>query len=1007
MAKSLEHLCGNPDQLRKFLSKLRFQNPDAAAKSILSLASDPLSFDPFSSVFGILTDCLAICPDPDLALNNLERFTAAVFSRSTLYGYFKSRPALLELIIKLFGSSHYLSDALVRNPEYLDWISDPDILESKKDRAVYLKELQQTLQLFPKRESKLHVLQRFKRRELLRIGVRDILGQTPLEITVGELSALTDALVQAAMDMAVDECLAKYGTPMDESTGKLIPAKFCVIGMGKLGGQELNYSSDIDLMFVYSGEGPVRGAKGKSSAFSTHEFFNRVGELIIHILAAPTREGYVFRVDLRLRPEGETGPLARSLESYETYYAIWGVAWEKLALIKARPIAGDEKLGQEFIAMTRPFVYQKHLSLTAIEDLRHLKKRIEGKLALKGNTFTEVKLGYGGIREIEFPIQLLQLMHGANAPALRGNNSLQTIKALGQAGLLLQDEERDLSEGYRFLRRVEHFLQIVHAFQIHELPTQDAELEKLAKRMGYVDKARESALATFRADHQRVTSLVHAFHARIFTDSPVDSGAQPGENLEFLFQKDQRVKALAHLSSLGFQKTDDALSALHLLANGPSYMHLSPATVREFVLLSPALLCLLKDSPNSDMALNQLERIVSVQGARSGFYKLLKENEKVLELLVTVAGNSPDLTEILVKEPAFLEALTRDPGLASPRGAEPMPAGQELQQYKDYEVLRIGVRDILHLASLPDTLGELSSLADVILTHGYTSLVGKRGPRFAVFALGKWGSREMGYYSDMDAVFVYDDDESKDQFYQKLAQSLIASVSLYKLDLRLRPGGKNDVLAMPLAGYRQYYASRVQTWEKQSLTRLRFIAGNQSVGDRLMRLTRDLLYSHGLSPAQIKEIQLMRDRMTKEKVSPVQKGRHVKLDVGGIVDIEFAAQLLQLHWGWKFPQLRQGSTLEILAKVGELELLDKKSLRTFTDGYLFLRNVENRIRMVSGQSSEIIPEGKEEQYQLVRRLGFHGKNSVDVLGGFWKKYKDSAVAVRQAFRKLCQIAAGQ
>ncbi len=565
-----------------------------------------------------LVALLQSSPDPEMALNNMERLASAVADRCEFYRDLNKHPSHCDLLTRLCGTSQSLSDTLVSNPQYLAWLYDAGVLRAPRGKKVLAQELAEDIKACATREDKTVALAKFKKKETLRIGSRDILGQTPLETTTEDISDLADVLVESALDLAWKDCASRHGCPMEETLQGLKEARFAVIGMGKLGGRELNYSSDIDVMFVYSGEGPVHAddrtsktarSTGKG-AMTSHEYFNLLSEQIVQILTVSGGEGSVYRVDIRLRPEGETGPMSRSLESYETYYATWGEAWEKLALIKARTIAGDSGLGDEFIAMTRPFVYQKNPGPGAIEEIRKIKARIEARLAAEGTTLLEVKLGYGGIREIEFSIQMLQLLYGGQDKSLRGSNSLKTIDALEKAGRIeLQDGKR-LKDAYRFLRRVEHFIQIVHEFQIHQLPSEPVEMEKLARRVGYRD-GRTSAAARLAGDYKEWTEFVHAFHVRVF--GPELSQGKASEVLEFLFEEETTVAAREYLAKAGFADPEKARSILGILAHGPSYMHLSNATVREFVHLSGRLLELLKNSPDPDLALNEFEKIVNAQ----------------------------------------------------------------------------------------------------------------------------------------------------------------------------------------------------------------------------------------------------------------------------------------------------------------------------------------------------------------------------------------------------------
>ncbi len=398
---------------------------------------------------------------------------------------------------------------------------------------------------------------------------------------------------------------------------------------------------------------------------------------------------------------------------------------------------------------------------------------------------------------------------------------------------------------------------------------------------------------------------------------------------------------------------------------------------------------------------------------------------------MVIAGNSPDLAQTLVSHPEFLESLTRDAFMLVPKQFKDFCGGlrdavkgpldlkdkrEQIRLFKRYEMLRIGVRDLMKWCELPVVLAELSDLADALIDASlncvYQDIGEKRKAEkvpFAIMALGKWGSREMGYYSDLDALFVYEGNEEEAQTYQKISQKVICSVSeeeaggfLYKMDVRLRPGGKNDILILPLDGYQQYYAEKLQTWEMQTLTRMRFAAGDRDLGRRFMQMAETFVYARALTQEQVIDVQMMRARMTKEKVSVSQKGSHVKLDVGGIVDVEFAAQLLQLHWGWKIPAMRHGTTLEILRRGRDEDILGEEAFQSLSQGYVFLREVENKIRMVSGMPTELIPQNSEAQYHLVRRLGFLNGDTQKSVDAFWRKYRDCTSAVRRAFEEICE-----
>ncbi|MFB3041063.1 MAG: hypothetical protein ACE1ZS_04545, partial [Candidatus Poribacteria bacterium] len=564
------------EEAHQILEKYGFQDLDRANRNLQNLAGTPALRHEFAEIVEKLLESIADSPDPDAALNNFDRFTAVTFSRMWLYHLLRDAPFIMRILATCFGSSTYLSDVLVRNPEYFNEIIDRSVMEMPKNREMMYDELSRSVRLSRSAEQKLNALRRYKRKESLRIGLRDFFGDADLETTTLELSNLAEVTLQLCYEIGIAELTPKLGTLQagDENT----PATFAVIAMGKFGGYELNFSSDIDVMFVYSHEGKTD--KGVENS----QYFAKLCEFIIKGMSEITSGGYVFRVDIRLRPESSVGTIVRSIDSYEAYYEGWGEIWERQALIKARPVTGDAKLGKQFIQMIQPFVYQRYLdefSIAEIKaDIRQTKARIEQRIINeKGDLNTHVKLGIGSIRDIEFAIQCRQLIHGGPIPALRNRNSLETIELLYQHGLLSQTDRDIFSEAYRFLRMVEHRIQMETDQQQYTLPAKEADLIKFAKRAGYRDTKSQSALEAFQKDYRRHTSAVRSIFETILA-TPVVKGEIDIISL-FTTKDSHIIKEI--LTPFGFENPREAHRYLKLMAEGPEGVRFSPGVRRSFV----------------------------------------------------------------------------------------------------------------------------------------------------------------------------------------------------------------------------------------------------------------------------------------------------------------------------------------------------------------------------------------------------------------------------------------
>lgn len=985
-------------------------------------------------------------PNVDAALNHFARFAQAALSQKRLYDVLADAGALMRRMVFSFGSSSYLSDILVRNPEFFFDVLNPSIIEAPKTRQLMYDELAEGFAVLSVLEENLGKMRRYKRRETFRIGLRDLLEIVDLETTTLELSNLAEATLQHCYELGQDKVMhPRFGTPMNEEG--TAPCRFAIIGMGKLGGYELNFSSDIDLIFVYSDDGKT------DIGVDNHQYYARLCEFIIKAMSEITAEGYVFRVDVRLRPESSAGAIIRSMESYESYYEGWGELWERQALIKARPVAGDMNFGAEFIRMIQPFVYQRYLdgvTLSEIKaDIRRTKARIEEQLVSeKVDLHKHVKLGPGAIRDIEFTVQCLQMIHGGQRKALCSQNTLETLAALKANDLLSASDADVLATAYRFLRTVEHRIQIEGDQQRYSIPDKESEELKLARRTGYRDTADAEVLEAFRSDYHAHTARVREIFEKILA-TPVQT--DDGLDIALLLAESEPQQLEASWRPFGFADVREAHRLLNRLANGGDGVQFSPGVRRAFFLLAPTLLNILRDSPNPDMALRYLSAFADKVGARSSYYTMFSEKPSTLEALAEVCGSSLYLAELLITSPELFDLLTvptlveRSKTLAEKRAealkvvaaAPPDKMLSLLRRYKNDEIWRVALRNILGTATLPTTTEELSDLAEAVLQAIYpqveAQLIREHGTplspdgtpvTFAIIAMGKFGGRELNFSSDLDVIYVYSEDGettegmSNVNYFSALGLELVKQLggdrgmSIYELDLRLRPHGTGGVIAMPLAGYQNYYENTALIWERQALTRARAVAGDtKEVGTRFLEVAHAFSYSEPITSEGIAEIVHTRQRKEAQATrKTTSRRRHrsktrmpianVKSGYGGLVDIEFAVQTLQLVHGSDAPSVRVQNTLLVIDRLHAIGALTDVQREGLTEAYQFLRRVENALRIVHDRALDALPTNRDELEQLARRLGYTQTEDTSTVEAFLQDYGKWTEITRSLFNQI-------
>jgi glutamate-ammonia-ligase adenylyltransferase len=521
----------DPDGARAVLSAYGLRDPDQADRNLNAMAGDPIQRRRLADILPMMLESISRTADPDQALNHWERMLGSV-SRTSFLDYLRTWPRMLDLLCAIFGNSDALTFTLLRDTTLVYWLAEEKVLSKPPTRRGLERALQESIGHLTSKEVKLDALRRFRRREMLRIGVRDLLRLATVPETTGSLSDLASLLIHAAYEIVDADLKQQYGVPMHQNRqGRWVETGFAVIGMGKLGGHELNYSSDVDLLYIYeSDDGETRAQARKrvdappGVGISNEEYFEILSRELTRVLSEPTREGHVFRVDLRLRAEGSVGQLARSLASYQRYYLARGQVWERLALLKAAPVAGSAELGKAFGKAIKPFIFgvgKKPPDLAdaarVVEEVRAVKDMIDGKMVGRGHEHRNVKLGTGGIREIEFFAQTLQVLAGKQLPAVVDRSTLGALERFARWKLISEQEKDDLTVAYVFLRDVEHKLQMVHDLQTHSLPAEMQELERCAIRIGYGTGDRTKAAELFLADHQRYTTVVHRAFQSLFS----------------------------------------------------------------------------------------------------------------------------------------------------------------------------------------------------------------------------------------------------------------------------------------------------------------------------------------------------------------------------------------------------------------------------------------------------------------------------------------------------------
>ncbi|HEY6871747.1 MAG TPA: bifunctional [glutamate--ammonia ligase]-adenylyl-L-tyrosine phosphorylase/[glutamate--ammonia-ligase] adenylyltransferase [Geobacteraceae bacterium] len=1003
---------------RLLISFLEGRGFDSPARSAVNLRLLAATF-PAACLLNVALTSLAT-PQPDMALNSLERLVAIV-QRDDLVAVCTRKDSLAQLLT-VCGSSPFLAGILCRAPSYFTDLFIHRQIDVKRDEEGTLASLRALIAPEADYHAILPLLRQFKYREILRIAARDLNGLAPLKEVTAELTFLASATLQVAYEAARRSLVAEHGLPLMETPGGMREADLTVLGMGKLGGKELNFSSDIDIVYFYSSDrgetsGVPDGSGGTKGKLSLHTFFTKLAEMVTRAISQVTGDGFVFRVDLGLRPEGKSGDMAVSLRSAEIYYESWGQSWERAAMLKARPVAGNRDLGEQFLALIEPFVYRKYLDYNLIDDIMAMKKKIDASLAREREGEYNIKLGRGGIREIEFFIQALQLVYAGKNPALRVKNTIAALAALRDARLIKEADCGALHEAYCFLRTVEHRIQVVQERQTHSLPKQDEEMLALSRRCGFL---RQNGLERFRNTLEGHRRRVSAIYGDLFLsrDERLKEDVRP--EIYFFFDRAASPDLIRDmLAERRFERIDAAYENLLILRDGPPKARLTERARRQLEKIAPLLLGEIFASPDPDMALVNMERFLCSVGPRSTFYALLAENRQILKLVVSLFGMSEFLSKIFISHPELLDSMVARASSTYFKECREMEVEltnlldqaddfeerlDVLRRYRHEEVLRIGMNDIYGKLGQTEIATQLTWLAEVCLTAAYRmaqtelarfgrpicrdAISGEEEAHLAIIGMGKMGGYELNYHSDLDIIYVYDRQGMTDgekritnhEYFAKLGQKIISILTtqtregyVFKIDTRLRPSGNAGPLVTSLDSFKNYHRQESQVWERQALTKARVVLGEESLRDSIEEIVRHAVYGSAAGTETRQEIHRLRMRMETEIARESAGSYNIKTGRGGMVDVEFIVQYLQLQHGKYFPEIRSANTLTALKAMNACGVLSTDDTSMLQNGYKFLRRLENRLRIVHDYSMNDLGGPPEYLDKLARRIGYDPK----------------------------------
>lgn len=964
---------------RGLLASRGFRDAEAAARIIDGLGGP--------SDVAFLIDALAACADPDDALRVLDM---VMQDDSTILSRLQNDPLLLTRVALVLGSGTGFHQHLLRHPEAMDALGDlrrrsADEWREHLVRAIGVPEAADVNSAVAADPARADALREAYHTGLMQIAARDLSHDDPtgiLEDITGELSDLADATVHAAL------CLAR-GSVEDWQKCRL-----GVVALGKCGAQELNYISDVDVLYVAE---PHEGVDPDDAL----QIGTKVASHLAKICSAHTASGTIWQLDAALRPEGKAGPLVRTLSSHRTYYERWAKNWEFQAMLKARAMAGDVELAQEFCDMVAPMVWQAATKENFVSESQAMRRRVIDNIPAK-HADREIKLGSGGLRDVEFTVQLLQLVHGRADERLRTRATLPSLRQLVAHGYVNRKDGKEFGEAYRWERVLEHRTQLTRLRRTHVLPEAGPDLDRIAKGLA---KSTGEIESIWRTRSRRVLAL----HKRVYYSPLLEAVASLPEDQVRLTTE----AAKDRLAALGFDDPRSALGHIEALTRG---VKRSAEIQRQ---LLPAMLGWFAEGANPDHALLSFRTVSEALGDSPWYLRGLRDEGAMAERFARVLASGRYLVELLQRAPQAVQILSR------PSNLTPMDPDQlrvemraaahlhddvsdqigAVRALRRRELFRIGAGDLLGLITLDQVGAGLSDLASAVIDVSLELVMGDDPFPMGIIAMGRWGGREMSYASDADAMVLMGDDVTVDRaskVIEKLRQELTKSVPgvpPLSLDLALRPEGRDGVMARTVDSYLTYYRRWGETWERQALLRAAHGAGDRELTDRFLRGITPVRWPQEISDEEIQQIRRLKARMESERLPRgIDRKRHLKLGPGGLSDIEWTVQLIQLRHAHAIEGLRTSQTLPALAAAHDAGLVDADDAQALEAAWRLASRLRDRIMMVRGKDADVLPTGNRDLaaislllyvehgashvVDLIQRRAHHAKRVVDHL--FWE-----------------------
>lgn len=961
------------------LARRGFSDPASALRIVSAWTADHAP----------VLDRVVRAPDPDGALLGLERLTE---QRPGLLDELVYEPVLAAQLIMVLGSSEGLAGYLAAQPAAVAELTVPATQRTAEElRAELLASVGADPEdPLPVATGKGDDLRIAYRRALVRIAARDMCAEDPIE----ELDSVSTELADLA-DATVESALALARAKVGEAASS---CRLAVIGLGKGGAQELNYVSDVDVLYVVE---PALDDDGEPVVDSHRaiQVGTRLAAELTRVCSAHTGAGTIWELDAALRPEGKAGPLVRTLASHRAYYEKWASTWEFQAMLKARPMAGDLDLGQEFVDMIASHVWRVAERDHFVADAQAMRRRVIDHIPAK-EVDREIKLGPGGLRDVEFAVQLLQLVHGRADERLRTRGTLVSLQGLIDNGYVGREDGKAFGQAYAFLRALEHRIQLFRLRRTHLLPTDEGELRRLGRSLGFPDPA-ATLLSTWRTCVARVRRL----HERMFYSPLLDAVARiPSSELRLTTDA-----AVDRLKALGYADPKAALRHIAALSQGVTRQ----AEIQRQLL--PAMLGWFAAAPNPDHGLLAFRRVSEALGKTPWYLRALRDEGMMAERMARLLASSRYAVKLLTRAPQSVQLLASDEDLeprtltelrsemkaAARRQSEPDKAVEAVRAIRRRELFRVAAADILSVIDVNqvgDALADLASATiDAALAAVNRGAEGEIRPDIAVIAMGRWGGREMSYSSDADAMFVMGDkpaDAPEDLDLGKVARTVLTELRTLlskpgadptlTIDTGLRPEGKDGPLIRSLSAYRRYYAEFSAAWELQALVRADALAGDAAVGEELMAIIEEHRWpDQGLSERQLMAIRKSKARVEGERLPRgAAPAKHTKLGPGGLADVEWTVQLLQLQHAHRIPELRTPRTMTALQVARDHELITEEDADDLMAAWLMASQVRNQVMLVRGRASDSFPTDTRDLAEVAQLMGFGAAGASHLLAEY-------------------------